>query len=74
MHRPLIIEVNAKKLEKATGEPQQSTDCAKLLGEKHQGRVQEEKAKAEAEEEEETTSADKNNRKEKRTCIDEHEI
>ena len=42
------------------------TDYAKLLGEKIQGKVQDEQTKAEAEEEEDATTTDKKNEKRNR--------
>ena len=48
---PLLIEVNAEKIEKVTREFQNMTDSAKRLEGKIQGIVQVARTKAEAEEE-----------------------
>ena len=52
-HRPLKIEVNVKQLEKVIRELHKTTGYAKLLEEKIQGKIQEERANVEAEEEHE---------------------
>ena len=73
-HRPLFIEANVEKMETVTRKLQKTTDYAKLLEDKIQGRVQEAKAKAEAEEEAHGGKAQGGGKATKKTGADENAI